>query len=49
MDKLGARNFIIQMRIGGLEHAQVMRSMELFTNEVMPALREEEARLDGLK
>ncbi len=49
MDKLGARNFIIQMRIGGLEHTQVMRSMELFTNEVMPALREEEARLDGLK
>ena len=49
MDKLGARNFIIQMRIGGLEHTQVMCSMELFTNEVMPALREEEARLDGLK
>lgn len=46
MDKLGARNFIIQMRVGGLEHHQVMRSMELFTNEVMPALDAYEASLD---
>ena len=48
MHKLGARNFIIQMRVGGLEHHQVQRSMELFTNEVMPALRAEEARLDAV-
>jgi hypothetical protein len=33
------------MRIGGLDHAKVMRSMDLFAKEVMPALREEEARL----
>jgi alkanesulfonate monooxygenase SsuD/methylene tetrahydromethanopterin reductase-like flavin-dependent oxidoreductase (luciferase family) len=45
MDKLGARHFIVQMRIGGLEHDKVMRSMDLFTREVMPALREEEKRL----
>jgi alkanesulfonate monooxygenase SsuD/methylene tetrahydromethanopterin reductase-like flavin-dependent oxidoreductase (luciferase family) len=45
MRKLGATNFIIQMRIGGLEHDKVMRSMDLFAKEVMPALREEEAQL----
>ncbi|MDP6707782.1 MAG: LLM class flavin-dependent oxidoreductase [Alphaproteobacteria bacterium] len=45
MHKTGSRHLICQMRIGGLEHDKVMRSMELFTNEVMPALREEEARL----
>ncbi|MDP6344723.1 MAG: LLM class flavin-dependent oxidoreductase [Alphaproteobacteria bacterium] len=45
MHKLGARNFIIQMRIGGLEHDKVIRSMDLFASEVMPALREEEGRL----
>ncbi|MDP7545841.1 MAG: LLM class flavin-dependent oxidoreductase [Alphaproteobacteria bacterium] len=45
MHKLGATNFIIQMRIGGLEHHKVKRSMELFAKEVMPALREEESRL----
>ena len=45
MEKLGARHFIVQMRIGGLEHDKVMRSMDLFTREVMPALREEENRL----
>jgi hypothetical protein len=28
-----------------LEHDKVMRSMDLFTREVMPALREEEKRL----
>ncbi len=47
MDELGARNFIIQMRVGGLDHDKVMRSMDLFTREVMPALREEENRLDA--
>ncbi len=45
MHKLGAKNFILQMRIGGLEHDKVMRSMVLFAKEVMPALREEEAHL----
>ena len=32
------------MRIGGLEHDEVQRSMKLFADQVMPALREEEAR-----
>ncbi len=45
MAKLGVEHFIIQMRIGGLEHDKVMRSMELFAKEVMPALSAEEARL----
>ncbi len=45
MHKLGAKHFIIQMRVGGLEHDKVMRSMDLFAKEVMPALREEEAQL----
>jgi hypothetical protein len=31
---------MVQMRIGGLEHDKVLRSMELFAREVMPALRE---------
>ena len=45
MHKLGARHFIIQMRIGGLEHRKLQRSMALFANEVMPALRQQEADL----
>jgi alkanesulfonate monooxygenase SsuD/methylene tetrahydromethanopterin reductase-like flavin-dependent oxidoreductase (luciferase family) len=45
MHELGADHFIIQMRSGGLEHEKIMRSMELFAREVMPALREEEARI----
>jgi alkanesulfonate monooxygenase SsuD/methylene tetrahydromethanopterin reductase-like flavin-dependent oxidoreductase (luciferase family) len=45
MRKLGVENFIIQMRIGGLEHDKVMRSMDLFAEHVMPALREEETRM----
>jgi alkanesulfonate monooxygenase SsuD/methylene tetrahydromethanopterin reductase-like flavin-dependent oxidoreductase (luciferase family) len=45
MQVLGTSNFIIQMRTGGLEHDKIVRSMKLFASEVMPALREEEARL----
>jgi len=45
MRKLGVKNFIIQMRIGGLSHDKVLRSMQLFANEVMPALRKEAAGL----
>jgi alkanesulfonate monooxygenase SsuD/methylene tetrahydromethanopterin reductase-like flavin-dependent oxidoreductase (luciferase family) len=45
MRKLKADNIIVQMRIGGLEHDKVMRSMDLFAKEVMPALREENARM----
>jgi alkanesulfonate monooxygenase SsuD/methylene tetrahydromethanopterin reductase-like flavin-dependent oxidoreductase (luciferase family) len=47
MDKLDARNLIIQMQLGRLEHDKVLRSMDLFAKEVMPALREEEARLQA--
>ena len=43
----GATSFMLQMRIGGLEHSKVMRSMELFTKHVMPALREEEVKMAG--
>ena len=44
MRQAGATSFMVQMRIGGLEHHKVMRSMELFAKHVMPALREEEAK-----
>lgn len=30
----------LEMRIGGLEHKKVMRSMELFARHVMPEVRE---------
>jgi alkanesulfonate monooxygenase SsuD/methylene tetrahydromethanopterin reductase-like flavin-dependent oxidoreductase (luciferase family) len=33
-------HWMIQMRIGGLEHDKVLRSMALFAREVMPALRD---------
>jgi alkanesulfonate monooxygenase SsuD/methylene tetrahydromethanopterin reductase-like flavin-dependent oxidoreductase (luciferase family) len=45
MHQAGATSFMLQMRIGGLEHEKVLRSMELFAKEVMPALREEEAKV----
>lgn len=45
MRETGTTSFMTQMRIGGLEHEKVMRSMELFAKHVMPALREEEAKM----
>jgi len=45
MRKLSVKNFIVQMRIGGLPHEKVLRSMKLFASEVMPALRQEAAGL----
>lgn len=45
MHRLGGTHFMVQMRIGGLEHDKVRRSMELFAKEVMPALREEESKM----
>jgi alkanesulfonate monooxygenase SsuD/methylene tetrahydromethanopterin reductase-like flavin-dependent oxidoreductase (luciferase family) len=45
MHKAGATSFMNQMRIGGLDHSKVMRSMELYAKHVMPALREEEAKM----
>lgn len=45
MRETGTTSFMTQMRIGGLEHEKVMRSMELFAKHVMPALREEEDKM----
>jgi alkanesulfonate monooxygenase SsuD/methylene tetrahydromethanopterin reductase-like flavin-dependent oxidoreductase (luciferase family) len=47
MHEAGATSFLHQMRIGGLEHDKVMRSMELYAKHVMPALKEEEAKMRG--
>jgi hypothetical protein len=47
MQKLGTNSWMVQMRIGGLEHDKAMRSMELFAKHVMPALRAEEVRVTG--
>jgi hypothetical protein len=33
---------MLWFKVGGLEHRKVLRSMELFTRHVMPALREAE-------
>ena len=33
------------MKFGGMPHAKVLKSMELFAKEVMPALQEEEAKV----
>jgi alkanesulfonate monooxygenase SsuD/methylene tetrahydromethanopterin reductase-like flavin-dependent oxidoreductase (luciferase family) len=38
-ERSGTTHWMIQMRLGGLEHDKVLRSMELFAREVMPALR----------
>jgi alkanesulfonate monooxygenase SsuD/methylene tetrahydromethanopterin reductase-like flavin-dependent oxidoreductase (luciferase family) len=45
MRRTGTTHWLAQMRIGGLEHKKVLRSMELFAKHVMPALREEEAKV----
>jgi hypothetical protein len=45
MHACGTTSFMVQMRIGGLEHGKVLRSMELFAEHVMPALLEEETRM----
>jgi alkanesulfonate monooxygenase SsuD/methylene tetrahydromethanopterin reductase-like flavin-dependent oxidoreductase (luciferase family) len=45
MREAGATSFLTQMRIGGLEHKKVMRSMELFARDVMPELRKEEEKM----
>jgi alkanesulfonate monooxygenase SsuD/methylene tetrahydromethanopterin reductase-like flavin-dependent oxidoreductase (luciferase family) len=39
-DELGFGQLIGLFAIGGLTHEQVVRSMELFSAEVMPALRQ---------
>ncbi|MBI3325390.1 MAG: LLM class flavin-dependent oxidoreductase [Nitrospinae bacterium] len=45
MGRTGTTHLAVEMRIGGLAHKKVLRSMELFAKEVMPALREEEAKV----
>jgi alkanesulfonate monooxygenase SsuD/methylene tetrahydromethanopterin reductase-like flavin-dependent oxidoreductase (luciferase family) len=37
----GHQRFLAQMSVGSMPHAQVMRSIELFGTEVVPALRKE--------
>jgi len=37
-------HWMLWFKMGGLEHHKVLRSMELFTRHVMPALREEEVK-----
>ncbi len=49
MHTVGATSFMCQLRVGGLSHEKVMRSMELFAKEVIPALEEEEARMTAVK
>jgi natural product biosynthesis luciferase-like monooxygenase protein len=41
LGRTGTNHLAVEMRIGGLEHKKVLRSMELFAKEVMPALRAE--------
>jgi alkanesulfonate monooxygenase SsuD/methylene tetrahydromethanopterin reductase-like flavin-dependent oxidoreductase (luciferase family) len=39
LHRTGTNHIALEMRIGGLEHRKVMRSMELFAREVMPEVR----------
>ncbi len=39
LHRTGMNHIALEMRIGGLEHKKVMRSMELFAREVMPEVR----------
>lgn len=41
IQRTGTNHILAHMKIGGLEHAKVMRSMELFAKHVMPTLRKE--------
>jgi hypothetical protein len=40
----GHQRYVAQMSVGAVEHRDVMRSIELFGTEVMPAVRVEVAR-----
>ena len=40
----GHQRYIAQMSVGAVEHRDVLRSMELFGNEVAPVVRAEVAR-----
>jgi alkanesulfonate monooxygenase SsuD/methylene tetrahydromethanopterin reductase-like flavin-dependent oxidoreductase (luciferase family) len=43
--RTGMNHLALEMRIGGLEHTKVMRSMELFARHVMPEVRAAAAEL----
>ena len=40
----GHQRFLLQFIVGSLEHAQVMRAIELFGTEVAPVVRAEISR-----
>ena len=44
LERTGTNHIALEMRIGGLEHRKVMRSMELFARHVMPTVREAAAQ-----
>jgi alkanesulfonate monooxygenase SsuD/methylene tetrahydromethanopterin reductase-like flavin-dependent oxidoreductase (luciferase family) len=46
-DELGFGQLIGLFAIGGLTHEQTVRSMELFSTEVMPALRSDQPATTG--
>jgi alkanesulfonate monooxygenase SsuD/methylene tetrahydromethanopterin reductase-like flavin-dependent oxidoreductase (luciferase family) len=39
LHRTSMNHIVLEMRIGGLEHKKVIRSMELFAREVMPEVR----------
>jgi len=46
-EELGVNYVMCWMNMGGLEHERVLKSMELFSQEVMPRFRTVEARATG--
>jgi probable LLM family oxidoreductase len=44
----GNRRYVAQMSLGAVDHADVLRSMELFGTRVAPAVREEVARREAV-
>jgi hypothetical protein len=40
-----SNHWMLWCKVGGVEHEKVMKSMDLFAREVMPALREEPAKI----
>lgn len=45
MSRTRINHWMLWFKVGGLEHGKVLRSMELFTRHVMPALREAGAKV----
>jgi alkanesulfonate monooxygenase SsuD/methylene tetrahydromethanopterin reductase-like flavin-dependent oxidoreductase (luciferase family) len=45
MSRTRINHWMLWFKVGGLEHGKVLRSMELFTKHVMPALREAEVHV----